>query len=202
MTDDLIRNLTYLEKEDNPFHVRCLDCRDFSASMISMTGDRKVAARFNELRSSKGDHLIDRSPDNAIITPCHLTYPCTTSVVDGPLFLARVMEEKWDIFLMNGNLYFSRSWTGQLVFKTSIEFTPSEAIITSIEANSRVASLEPKFITAQVDFLIKSHILDQIVPHPLPPDLQDDLNSIAMYSFSQYGRRAYFATYDNTLTST
>jgi hypothetical protein len=33
---------------------------------------------------------------------------------DGPVFRARVMEEKWDIDFFAGKLYFSRSWTGIL----------------------------------------------------------------------------------------
>ena len=54
---------------------------------------------------------------------------------DGPLFVARQMEDKWDIYLYDGHLYFARSWTGELVFRAVIEFAAPQAVLTTVEAN-------------------------------------------------------------------
>ena len=37
--------------------------------------------------------------------------------LDGPLFKATVMEDKWDIYFHEGYLLFARSWTGSLIYK-------------------------------------------------------------------------------------
>jgi hypothetical protein len=166
--------------------------------MVSTTEDPNVATRFVELRKSTGKQYIGKLPPNAVTVQCELAYPHTGQCKDGPLFVAEVMEDKWDIYLYDGYVYFTRSWTGDLVFRAKISFTASQATITSIDANVQVASQSPTFIVRQVDFLVKSHLYKRQVPHPLPADLPNEIQSIALYSFSQYGRWASFATYEDT----
>jgi hypothetical protein len=108
------------------------------------------------------------------------------------------MEDKWDIYLYNGYLFFARSWTGDLIFRAKISFTSTQANITSVDADAEVASRNPDYIVQQVDFLVKSHLYKREVPHPLPADLPNEVQPIALYSFGQYGRWASFATYEDT----
>ena len=51
----------------------------------------------------------------------------------------------------------------------------------------------------EVDYLIKSHILRRTVPHPLPSTVQKDPNTVALFSFSQYGNICCFGTFADTL---
>jgi hypothetical protein len=198
MMDSIFEKLTWLDKTSNPFGVLCLDCRIFTRSMISTTKDPKVAARFNELRKSTGEQYVGKFPSNMVTVPCILAYPNHGDRKDGPLFLAKVMEDKWDIFLYNSYLYFTRSWTGDLVFRAMISITGSLVDITFIDADAQAASQNPTYIVQQVDFLIKSHLYKHEVPHPLPADLANEIQHIALFSFSQYGRWASFGTYEDT----
>lgn len=158
MPESIFEKLTWLDEKSNPFKVRCLDCRIFSRSMISTAQDPKVAAHFGELRASTGEQYVGKLPPNTVTVPCNFSYPHDGQSKDGPLFIAAVMEDKWNIYLYAGDLYFARSWTGDLVFRAKIGFNESQAVINVIDANSQVASQDPAYIAWQVDFLVKSHL--------------------------------------------
>ena len=198
MSNSIFKKLTWLDKTNNPFGILCLDCRAFSRPWLSTTKDPKVAAQFSELRKSSGKQHIGKLPPNVVSLACDLAYPHDGQSKDGPLFIAEVMEDKWEVYLYEGYLYFARSWTGDLVFRARINFTASQANITSIDADGQAASQNSTYIVRQVDFLVKSHLYRREVPHPLPEDLANDTQVIALFSFSQYGRWASFATYEDT----
>src|ERR1700682_3897273 len=107
--DSTFTTLTWLGPDENPFHLRVLDCRPFSTTMISATKDAAIAARFSQLRSASGEEHRGRHPEDAVVARCELSYPCNGESRDGPLFVAQQMEDKWDIYLYDGHLYFARS---------------------------------------------------------------------------------------------
>src|SRR5437667_10541486 len=109
--DDSFSQLAWLGPEQNPFGLRVLDLRPFSTTMISATADPSIATRFGQLRTASGEEHRGRHPEDAVVTPCNLTYPFNGESRDGPLFKAQQMEDKWDIYLHDGHLYFARSWT-------------------------------------------------------------------------------------------
>jgi hypothetical protein len=193
----------WLAPEQNRFGVRVLDCRAFCRMMVSLTGDPAVALGFMELRSSQGGHLHNQRLANARQVAYPLRYrlpPAFTGgqrLADGPLFQARAMEDKWDIFLHGDWLLFARSWTGTLAYRAGMGITPHEMKVSPIEMDGSQDDLE--FAVREVDFLIKSHLLGDEVPHPLPAGFPDDAERVLLYSFSQYGRQASYATYANTL---
>ena len=43
---------------------------------------------------------------------------------------AQRMEDRWDIYLYDGNLYFARSWTGELGHRARVEFQERAAVVT------------------------------------------------------------------------
>lgn len=106
------------------------------------------------------------------------------------------MEEKWDIYLYDGRVYFSRSWTGTLAFVAELTEDDDALRIARIWAPG---SNEPTHSVRQVDYLVKSHLYKRRVPHPLPDDLEKDPDVVAMYSFSQYGRLCSFGSFGDTL---
>jgi hypothetical protein len=196
--DDTFPQLAWLEPDQNPFGLRVLDCRPFSTTMISATLDPNVAARFNQLRSSSGEEHRGRHPEDALAARCDLAYPFNGESRDGPLFVARQMEDKWDIYLYDGHLYFARSWTGELVFRAAIQFKEKEAVITEIEASRPEVMDDPDLGVRMVDFLMKTHLYRKEAPHPLPRDYPDDKRAIAVYSFSQFGRWAFYGSFEDT----
>ena len=194
----MFENLRWLGSRESPYGVACLDCREFSRNMLSTTGDPRVAMHFGQSRDSTGEEYRGKTPPDPISVNCDLRYPYKGPEGDGPLFKASVMEDKWDIYLHDGYLYFVRSWTGNMVFRAKADLGGQGLAITSIEADAQAASSDPGFIVRQVDFLVKSHVCGLELPHPLPADLPDDTESVVVYSFGQYGRRASFATYEDT----
>ena len=56
------------------------------------------------------------------------------------------------------------------------------------------ADTRPPFAVKQVDFLVKSHVLDRWCPHPIPPGLGTDAEAIAQDAWLTHGRRGLFAT--------
>jgi hypothetical protein len=165
--------------------------------MQSTTNDKKVASRFLELRRSLGLQHIDKKPEASVHVECNLRYPFSGGTKDGPLITAKVMEDKWDIYLYQGSLYVARSWTGSLVFRIAIEFLEPSATITSFEASPGAVKEGEWLAISEVDFLMKSHIFRREAPHTLPPSVPDDMFGIAAYSFQAYGRWASFATFED-----
>ena len=106
------------------------------------------------------------------------------------------MEDKWDIYLFDGVLYFARSWTGDLSYCAESHFDTNTMQISSVVA---AGNRDSKSAPRVVDYLIKSHIFGRDVPHPLPADLPKVANQIAAYSFSMFGRRCSFGTYADTI---
>jgi hypothetical protein len=190
-----------MSKEDvrNPFVVEGFDCASFVRSMLSTTGDARVAESFTRLRGSDGREHIGQLPVAAREVQCQLSYRFDGQLGEGALFKASAMEEKWDIYLYSNRLLFCRSWTGTLAFVAEIDCTPTHVRITRLRLSGEGPADE--LAVRQVDFLIKSHLYRQVVPHPLPRDLPPQEQAVGHYSFAQYGRVCWFGTYDDTLQS-
>lgn len=190
-------HVAWIEAEQSRFGVRVLDCREFCHTMVSMTADPKLAFRFAELRLSTGEEHRGKMPAHAMCVASLLTYPLTGKPGEGVLFRASEMEDKWDIYYLNGWFYFARSWGGEIVFRAEVKFTGTQAIVSMVEADAKL-SADPQLAVRQVDFLIKNHLLGMEVAHPLPAGFPDDPMQIAVYSHNWYGRHAAFAAYEDT----
>jgi hypothetical protein len=196
--DDPFAQLAWLEPDRSPIGIRVLDWCPFSTSMISTTKDPAIAAKFTHLRTATLEKHKGKSPEDALTVRCDLRYPFGSKLKDGPLFVAEQMEDKWDIYLQDGHLYFTRSWTGDLVFRASIAFQDHESIVSEIEANRAKVANDPTLAVHMVDFLVKTHLCRSEAPHPFRPDLPDDKRSLALYSFSEYGRWAFYGSFEDT----
>jgi hypothetical protein len=186
---DPLNQIHWIPAAENPLCVDVLDCSAFALSMVTTTSRAEVAARFTELRGSQGEHCRGKDVNNSLVT-CRLEYPFDNPV-DGPVFRADQMEDKWDVFLLDGDLYFSRSWSGDLAYIAKTTFENSKAIVTQIRGQREPGSSENP--VAVVDYLIKSHVYGLVAPHPLPTD-QTNFRDLALWSFSRYGRRGLLGT--------
>lgn len=186
----------WLGAKDNPVGIDILDCHTFAMTMMSTTSDERIAMRFSQLRSSLGSEMAGSSPERARSIPCSLDFPLRSPLAEGPVFKAEVMEDKWDIYLFTGHLYFCRSWTGELLFRASVTFSDNRMVVTDIETNS---SEENDLVIRQVAFLIWSHVLHRLVLHPLPTRLGTDPEALTAHSFSVFGRWGWYGTVEDTL---
>jgi len=164
--------------------------------MVSATSDEAVAEQFTQLRSSLGSEIAGSSPEQARQVRCSLSFPLSAPFEEGPLFKAEEMEDKWDIYFLAGQLYFCRSWTGELVFRTAVGLSPESMAVTSIETNSPE---DDDIAVAQVAFLLRSHVLNRLSLHPLPKRFGTDIQALTIYSFSEYGRRGWYGTMEDTV---
>jgi hypothetical protein len=188
-------NLEWLEASANPFGIDVIDCSPVTKTMVSTTADPNIAATYTRLRSSLGEEYRHRGQELENSVDCRLAYPCSEPLDDGPLFKSLEMEDKWDIYLYDSTLYFARSWTGDLGYCAEVTFVGGEMVVSRVRF---AAGQDASFASRSVDFLIKSHVFGVQVPHPLPPDLETDSMTIAMFSFSSFGRRCAYGSYDDT----
>ena len=195
--DDLKEQVRWIPASENPFGMEVLDCRAVSDTLLSVTSDPEVAERFVKLRDATGQEVRGAEPQESTIVQCNLAYPSAGEPLEGPLVKAEEMEDKWDIYFYDGYLYFTRSWTGQLVFRAKITFEPGRARITEIAA-PRIYVERIDLAVGAVDFLIKRYVYNMDVPHPLPSDIPKEAQTLAMASFSEFGRAAQFGSYEDT----
>jgi hypothetical protein len=189
--DTAFEQLPWLEPHENPFGVRLLDCRPVAESFLSLTQDPRSISFFGSPESRSGEQFRGEHPLDAMRVACDLAYPLTEALPEGPVFLAAAMEDKWNIYHFTEALYFARSWTGQLQYVARLTEAASQLRVIEVEAfRGNVLGVD-QLAVRQVDYLIKSHVFGQLVPHPVPPLASK--KGLAVWSFSQCGRRGLFA---------
>jgi hypothetical protein len=196
-------DMKWIEPDDNPFKIKVFNCRNFAINRISMSGDAEIVKSFALLRQSNGKENIGKSPNNGLKVDVNLNFNTKSvpnfenGIPDGVLFKAKIMEEKWDIYKYSNLIYFIRSWTGELVYVSNyIETETGFRVDSIILDNKKFEDINLNFECRVVEFLIKNHILNLTVPHPIPKTVENDPLKIAAYSFSVFGNRGFYATYD------
>lgn len=188
----------WIEAKDNPFNIRIFDCREYALKMISTTQNSEIANKFLELRNSDGKELIGKFPENGVKVEVDLNFDTEgKQLEDGIIFKAHKMEEKWDIYKYVNFLFFVRSWTGELVyFCNYIPTKKGFKVDLIVLDDNKIDENDPHFELRVVEFLIHSHVLGYPVPHPIPNNLENDTNKILNYSFSMFGNRGLYASYE------
>ena len=183
--------------EGNPFNKRILDCRDYTQNNLATTGDKSIAETFNRLRRSDGTEYLLQDFTNKIAIETNLKYPPTSSQLTNLVFKAETFDEKWDIYIYDNCFYFTRSWTGELVYKAFATVDTSNVTIYRVELQDN-GSVDKSFVISNIHFLVTTQILKGILPHRVPTYLTTEMD-IALYSFSQFGNKCWYATYDDIL---
>ena len=110
------------------------------------------------------------------------------------------MEDKWDMYVYGERLYIARSWTGTLCFVADCAFKSNHVEIHRIYAEKTIIFGDLQYAGRVVDFLIKSHMSNMVVPHPLPTKLKhESTREVAAHSFEMFGRRGLFGSFDETI---
>lgn len=197
--EELNAELRWLNAIENPFGQRLLDCRSVTRGMISTAQDQATLDRYIRLRSDTGESLRDQHAPSVHRISCKLNYPCeprATALPNGRRFVSLRLEYKWDIAHWDGALLFTRSWTGDLVYRTSVSIAPGDPApgilsVTEIEIaddGTGGSNMGDDFHIAAVDFLAQTYLLQRIVPHPLPEWLSGaPERTLALWSLQQFG---------------
>ena len=195
--------MKWIEANDNPYKLRVFDCREYAVNSISTTQNEEIAKSFSSTRQSDGKEYIGKFPHNGAKVEVDLNFYTKifpgfeNGIADGVLFKAKSMEEKWDIYKYANFIFYVRSWTGEIIyFSNYIDTDTGFKVDLIVLDDSKIDDSNPQFEFLVVEYLIHSHILNLTVPHPIPKTLKDDPESISAYSFSMFGNRGYFATYD------
>jgi hypothetical protein len=183
--------------EGNPFNKRILDCRDYTLNNLATTTDKSIAETFNRLRKSDGKEYLTQEIKNKVTIETNLKYPPTGGQLTNLIFKAQSFDEKWDIYIYDNCFYFTRSWTGELVYKGFATVDTNNVTIYKVELQDN-NSVDKSFAISNVHFLVTTQILKGILPHRVPTNLKTDLE-IALYSFSQFGNKCWYATHDDIL---
>lgn len=188
----------WVSADECPFGVEALDCRAFSQAMLSTTRDPDVTRRFMDLRGSRGDQHQDRFPPKSARHECELTYPPLPAGDGAVLWRATAMEEKWDFYRFGDTVQVARSWTDDLIFTLTIDTSEGDrTTVREVAVDRRIAEA-PDYAVAIADYLLKSHVFGREMPHPLPPEGTRHPGELAIFSFSQYGRRAAWGAFADT----
>jgi hypothetical protein len=189
----------WLKPNENPYKMEIFDCREYALNMNSTTQNSEIATKFLKLRKSDGKEYIGTFPENGAKCEVDLSYDTKGKQIDdGIVFKAQKMEEKWDIYKYANFLFFVRSWTGEMVYFSN--YIPTEKgfnVNLIVLDDSKIDEADPFFEFKVVEFLIHSHILGYNLPHPIPKTIdRNNSESILGYSFSMFGNRGQFATYE------
>ncbi|OYW72538.1 MAG: hypothetical protein B7Z37_24505 [Verrucomicrobia bacterium 12-59-8] len=113
------------------------------------------------------------------------------------------MEEKWDLFHFEKQLFVSRSWTGMLGHTAHIECDGSSLHVSDIRSADQY---DNDHLLRELHFILRSHGNRVIMPHPLPGVLASDDNDgerskerMVLHTFSRYGGFGWFGTFEDTI---
>ena len=161
--DNPIAGVRWMEAADpgNPFGVRILNCLSVAVGMLSTTKDARVAELFTIRRRDDGQNYVGQLPKQPVEVSCNLRYSQPSNPGEGVVFCAAQMEDKWDIYLRQGRLYFVRSWTGELIAVADVRFEAAEMVVSHAITHSEHGA--GPYAIQLIDFLIKSYA-SRIIP--------------------------------------
>jgi len=192
---DPVPEVRWLEPGKHPWPVPVLDVRPVTLTMLSTTSDPQMAANAASFRGDDGLEFVGQEPPDNRSTPLTLRYRIDRVLADGVLFTPTAMEHKWALFHHQNRLLVVRSWQRRVYVAATTH--QSEGFLDVEEARGVFTedNETPELTQSILDFIIRSHALGDVHPAPLAADPGDGLEDAALWCFSMFGDRAYFATH-------
>jgi len=190
----------WVDSSQNQFGVSLIDLRSSVFGSTAWTTSKDIVETFSRMRKADGTEYVNRLPEDYVEFDSDLRFAYSGAHEEGPVFKARAMEDKWDMHIYGERLYMARSWTGTLCFVAICEFKSKCVEIHRIFTEKKIIAGDLQYAGRVVDFLIKSHMSNMVVPHPFPARLKrESLGEIAAHSFEMFGRRGLFGSFDETI---
>lgn len=190
-----VLKLPWLESSENQWNVRLLDLRPLINSIFSTSSDPKMAENAISYGGDDGTSFWGIKPNNNRTIPANLSLPIDTVLEAGVLFTPNTMEHKWAIYFDGIYLIFIRSWLRQVFVIAKTSQKNNQLIIENI-IGEFTENETPEFTIAVLNFLLISHAMGEVVPAPLPKELELDTNRAGTWAFSSYGNMAHLGIFD------
>ena len=189
------QDLQWLQPEDTPWPVPVLDIRPLTQTMLSASADSQMASNAVSFGGDDGLGFVGHETPSQTVTQLALRYRVSPMLADGVLFSPTAMEHKWALFHYGGTILFVRSWQRRVVVTTTAHQSSGYVELTEARGEFPGSDLDPRFISAYIDFLVRTHALLLDFPAPLETDPEDDGRGAALASFNHFGKMARYATH-------
>jgi len=180
---------------NNPFGRWVLDIRPFVAGVNAAFQDERVSEVFRNSRDNDGRQYRNIDLSSYDRSECSLVYPNNGSEIEGVLYKSQTMDYKWDIYAYDDRMFFTRSWTGDLVYVAQINVTGIQVVVDEIWHK---ADISPMKARNEVHYLIMTHLLGEMMP-VMVPQAAHSAEDMALSGFARFGKMAFFATHDEIL---
>ena len=193
--------LSWISPGDNIWGLKLLDLRPLTQTMISTSKDPEMAENAISYAAEDGTGFFEQKPKSKRTIDIELSIPIDHKLNPGVLFTPMTMEHKWAIYFDGASLIFVRSWLREVFVVAETAQKNNELLIEKITGEF-TENESPEFTRAVLNFLLISHSNGEMVPAPLPLELEINLKSAGLWAFSTYGNMAQIGVFDEKITPT
>jgi len=190
-------NLPWIDPSENPWRLKLLDLRPISQTMLSTSQNPQMATNAISYGGEDGTFFWGQKPYKSKTISSNIKLPIDSILVPGVLFTPNTMEHKWAIYFDGEFIIFIRSWLRQ-VFVIAKTSQRNDLLFIENITGEFTESETKEFTNSFLNFLLISHSIGEIVPAPLPKELETNTRSAGLWAFSSYGNMAQLGTFDET----
>ncbi|MGH1340342.1 MAG: ankyrin repeat domain-containing protein [Nannocystales bacterium] len=180
---------------ESPWGVPVLDVQPLTRHVVTTTRNPENARNSVSYRGDEGPEFSRQALEGTRTTTMELRIPIDGEVFNGAIHKPAAMEEKWVLFLQDGELLFVRSWTRKLAVRAQVEFTDNEAIVRSAHGVFTDSDETPEYTQAFLEYLLRDYGLGEGLPMPIPFPFEHRHHEAALFAFSLVGHTARFVTH-------
>jgi Ankyrin repeats (3 copies)/Ankyrin repeat len=188
--------LPWINSTENPWGLQLLDLRPITQTMLSSSQDPRMATNAISYSGEDGTTFFGLKPNSQKTINVNIPLPIDKSLQAGVLFIPNTMEHKWAIYFDGEYLIFVRSWLREVFVIAKTTQKNDELVVEQI-IGEFTQDESPEFTTAVLNFLLLSHSNEEIIPAPLPSDLESDLHKAGLWAFSTYGNMAQIGVFSD-----
>lgn len=189
----------WLPPSQNAWGVPVLHIADLTARVLSFSSNAQQARNAISFAGDDGLSWAGVAPRSARVVPLGLRFRVDRMLAEGALFVPRAMEQKWALFFQRGDVIVVRSWDREVYLRARTSCDGDH--VTLIDAVGFITAPDEsaEFTRSALEFLIRSYVLEEATPAPLPGGraaLQIDLAKIEQSVLWHYGNRVRFVIAD------
>jgi hypothetical protein len=163
--------------------------------MLSTSKDPQMATNAISYGGEDGTLFWGLKPNKHKTISTNISVPINISLEPGVLFTPDTMEHKWAIYFDGEYLIFIRSWLRQ-VFVIAKTYQKNNHLMIESITGEFTEDESPELTKAVLNFLLISHSIGEVVPAPLPKELELNTRAAGLWAFSSYGNMAHIGTFD------
>lgn len=190
---------TYEVIHETPWQVPVLDVQPLTQHVVSASQDPQIAGNAVSYTGDDGAELALQAVESERVVDCELRFPFEAAIVDGVVAAPRAMEDKWAIYVNDGEVLFIRSWLRKVVARAPLRVEGDEIVVGPVRGVFTEPE-ETEAYTARVfEYLLRDFGLGEGLPAPIPFDFSDNHDETAQFAFAVFGRQARFVTHHDAV---